>query len=61
MLRLEVRKALAADPSLAAEVADLLKAGPVIAGMGSQVISGSHIGGGAIQIGNAHDVDIRRG
>ncbi|MEO3859688.1 hypothetical protein [Acrocarpospora sp. B8E8] len=58
-LRMQVRKALAADPELAADIAQMLST----AGAGSQVISGSHIGGDVNQIGSARDVSItgRRG
>jgi hypothetical protein len=60
-LRGQVKKALAAEPGLAEEIVAMLNASPVVAGPGSQVVSGSHIGGDSIQIGTAHDVDIRRG
>ncbi|GAA0403784.1 hypothetical protein Acor_24830 [Acrocarpospora corrugata] len=58
-LRMQVKKALAADPELAAEIATMLAAAsPVTAGAGSQVISGSHIVGDVNQIGSARDVSI---
>ncbi|WP_156045620.1 hypothetical protein [Herbidospora cretacea] len=58
-LRLQVKKALTADPDLAAGIAALVKdATPLIAGAGSQVISHSHIGGNVNQIGTARDVTI---
>ena len=60
-LRGQVKKALAAEPALAEEIVAMLNASLVVAGPGSQVVSGSHIGGDSIQISTAHDVDIRRG
>ena len=58
-LRGQIKKALAADAQLAGDIAEMLKASPIVAGPGSQVISGSHIAGDAIQIGSARDVNIR--
>ncbi|MEU7891208.1 hypothetical protein AB0B54_37400 [Microbispora bryophytorum] len=60
-LRGQVKKALITDPDLADEILAMLNASPIIAGSGAQIVSGSHIGGDSIQIGNARDVDIRRG
>jgi len=57
-LRAQIKKALAADAQLAADIAEMLPTSPVVAGPGSQIISGSRIGGDAIHIGSAHDVDI---
>lgn len=59
-LRGQIKKALAADPELAGDVVAMLNEAPVIAGPGSQVISGSHISGDAIQIGTARDITIHR-
>jgi hypothetical protein len=59
-LRGQIKKALAADARLADDIAAMLKASPIVAGPGSQVISGSHIGGDVIQIGTARDVNIHR-
>ncbi|MBO3753126.1 hypothetical protein J5X84_44440 [Streptosporangiaceae bacterium NEAU-GS5] len=59
-LRGQIRKALAGDEMLATEITAMLNASPIVAALGSQVVSGSHVGGDAIQIGSARDVDIRR-
>jgi len=59
-LRAQIKKALAADAQLAGDIAAMLNASPIVAGPGSQIISGSHIGGDAIQIGTARDIDIHR-
>jgi hypothetical protein len=59
-LRGQIKKALVADAQLAGDVAAMLNASPIVAGPGSQIISGSHIGGDAIQIGAARDIDIHR-
>lgn len=59
-LRAQIKKALAADASLADDIAAMLKTSPIVAGPGSQIISGSHIGGDVIQIGTAGDVTIHR-
>ncbi|NAS20067.1 hypothetical protein GT755_00020 [Herbidospora sp. NEAU-GS84] len=61
VLRVRIRKALAADPALAADIQQMLAAAaPITAGPGSQVISGSYIGGDAFQIGSAGSVSIDR-
>ncbi|WP_157519365.1 hypothetical protein [Herbidospora mongoliensis] len=58
-LRYQVKKALTTDPQLTADIAALVNsAAPITAGAGSQVISGSHIGGNVNQIGSARDVTI---
>ncbi|NJP92831.1 hypothetical protein HCN51_25800 [Nonomuraea sp. FMUSA5-5] len=62
-LRGQLKKALAADPGLAGDVAELLRTAPaaaIAANVGSQIVSGSSISGDNIQIGQARDVDIRR-
>ncbi|SEH03919.1 hypothetical protein SAMN05444920_14811 [Nonomuraea solani] len=58
-LRGQIKKALAADPALAAEIEGMLAAAPIVAGPGSQIMADNRIGGSAVQIGSARDVDIR--
>ncbi|WP_062437208.1 hypothetical protein [Herbidospora daliensis] len=58
VLRVQVKKILAADQQLAADIAALLKTAPIAAGAGSQVISNSRIGGDAFQIGTAGNITI---
>ncbi|GLX92942.1 hypothetical protein [Herbidospora sp. NBRC 101105] len=60
--REEGRPALeSAVADVAADVQQMLAAAtPIIAGAGSQVISGSYIGGDAFQIGSAGSVSIHR-
>jgi len=58
-LRGQIKKALAADAQLTDDIAAILKSSPIVSGSGSQIITGSHIGGDAIQIGTARDVNIR--
>ncbi|MFF4416404.1 hypothetical protein ACFYY8_28110 [Streptosporangium sp. NPDC001559] len=62
-LRGQLKRALAADPELAGDVARLLGAAsasaPVV-NSGGQVVSGSSISGDNVQIGSARDVNLHR-
>ncbi|MER7212307.1 hypothetical protein ABT340_35065 [Streptosporangium sp. NPDC000239] len=62
-LRGQLKRALAADPELAGDVAELLRAAsastPVV-NNGGQVVAGSSISGDNVQIGSARDVNLHR-
>ncbi|MEU1734995.1 hypothetical protein [Streptosporangium sp. NPDC020145] len=62
-LRGQLKRALAADPELAGDVARLLRAAsastPVV-NNGGQVVAGSSISGDNVQIGSARDVNLHR-
>ncbi|MFC3979029.1 MULTISPECIES: hypothetical protein [Streptosporangium] len=62
-LRGQLKRALAADPELAGDVARLLRAAsastPVV-NSGGQVVAGSSISGDNVQIGSARDVNLHR-
>jgi len=59
-LRGQIKKALAADAQLAADIEAMLNASPIVAGPQSQIVANSRVGGDVIQIGSAGDVTIHR-